>query len=72
MTARHYQYAYAIIDPTQNDMCIGTDDTTNDCSGNPNYIPINPYSENYICKYYNRENGKWYVDAAKTQEWIPN
>lgn len=72
MTERRYQYIYAIIEPSLGDMCVEVRDTTNNCSDYPNYIPINPYNENYICKYYNRENGKWYVDAAKTQEWIPN
>lgn len=70
MATRRYQYAYAVIDPVD-DMCIRVEDTTYDCSGNPNYIPIHPYNEEYIMKYYNRENGKWYLDAQKTQEWIP-
>ena len=69
--AQQYQYAYAVIDPSLGDMCVGVEDTTVDCSSDPNYIPIPEANGDYICKYYNRSNGKWYTDAAFTDEWIP-
>lgn len=69
-TTREYQYCYAIISPEFGDMCVQVDDGTEEVS-NPNYIPIPEYNEEYIMKYYSRDNGKWYTDAAHTQEWIP-
>ena len=72
MTARRYQYAYAVIDPSLNDMCIRVEDTTYDHSDNPNYISIDPYNEEYLCKYYDRATGKWYLNAAHNTEWTPS
>lgn len=68
--ARRYAYSYAVIDPVDN-MCIQvmTRTTGIDTTANPEVIPIPAYNEEYICKYYNRENGKWYEDAVFTIEW---
>ena len=71
-TLRRYQFYYAVIDPALGDMCVQVQDTTDDCSSNPNYIPIPEYNGNYLWKYYDRETGKWYIDAAHTTEWSPN
>ena len=68
--AVQYQYAYAVIDPADN-MCISVLDTTVDYSDDPNYIDIGTYNGEYLFKYYNRSNGKWYIDAEFTTEWIP-
>ncbi|MGN5456821.1 MAG: hypothetical protein ACI4XN_12570 [Candidatus Kurthia intestinigallinarum] len=68
---RRFQFIYALIDPSCDDMCIGVVDTTNDYSANPNYIPIDEYNEEYVCKYYDRETGKWYLEASHITEWIP-
>lgn len=70
--ARRYAYNYAVIDPMDN-MCIQVMTRTSeiDTTENPEVIPIPTYNEEYLFKYYNRENGKWYVDAAFTTEWIP-
>lgn len=68
---RRFQFAYAYIDPSLNDMCTRVVDTTNDYSANPNYILLEEYNEEYICKYYDRETGKWYLEASHTTEWIP-
>lgn len=72
METRRYAYTYAEID-LETGMCIGVVTRTRevDTVANPDYIPIPTYNEEYIMKYYNRENGKWYVDAAFTTEWIP-
>lgn len=69
MATRRYAYYYAVIDPDLGDMCVAVHDTTNDCSSNPNYIPISEPNGNYLFKYYNRSNGKWYTDAEFTTEW---
>lgn len=71
METRRYQYLYAVIEPSMGDMCVEVVDTTVK-STNPNYIEIPEYNENYIMKYYNRSNGKWYTDAGFTNEWTPN
>ena len=68
--AQNYQYLYAVIDPSLGDMCVGVQDTTQETS-DPNFIPI-PYDNGeYLFKYYNRADGKWYYDAEFTNEWIP-
>lgn len=71
MNTRRYQYAYAVIDPNLNDMCIQVESTTYDHSDNPNYIPIQ-YNEEYLCKYYDRETGKWYLESTHETEWNPS
>ncbi len=71
MTARRYQYLYAIIDPLLNDMCVEIQDTTLDCSSDPNYIPI-PAIADYLFKYYDRATGKWYLESTHITEWIPS
>lgn len=68
--AQQYAYYYAVIDPADN-MCISVLDTTVDYSDDPNYIEIPSPDGNYLWKYYNRSNGKWYTDAAFTNEWTP-
>ena len=72
MSERRYQYCYAEIDPSLNDMCVGVEDTTLNCDDDPNYIPISPYNEEYLCKYYDRATGKWYLEAEHVNEWTPD
>lgn len=77
--AVNYAYAYAVIRLTTGE-CFQTKDTT-DYSLRRDYIPIDPYSEEYLMKYYypipesvSSEadfQGKWYTDATHTTEWIP-
>lgn len=67
---RRFQFIYARIDPSDN-MCIEVVDTTNDYSMNPDYIPLTEYNEEYLFKYYNWDNGKFYYDPEYTQEFIP-
>lgn len=62
-------YNYAEIDPTDN-MCIGVHTTSYDASGNPNWVEIPVYDEEYAFKYYNWDNGKFYYDDTYTQEYI--
>ena len=66
---RRYDYYYAIID-LYTGMCRSIQDTTDyvDISEYPEYIPIPEYNRAYLLKYYNRTNGKWYVDSAFTIE----
>ena len=67
--AQQYAYNYAIIDETG--MCVEVQTTTRDCTGYDGYIAIPEYNEEYIMKYYNTADGKWYEDAEFTIEWIP-
>lgn len=74
-----YAYAYAIIDLTTGE-CIQVDDTTNYCLDRQ-YIPIDPYDEEYLFKYYypipesvSSEadfQGSWYYDAEHTRPFNP-
>lgn len=68
-----YAYNYALIDTTDN-MCIEVSTTTGpvDTTAHPEYVEIPYYNENYMFKYYNFDNQKWYTDAAMTNEWNPS
>lgn len=66
----NYAYNFAEIDPTLGNMCIGVYTTTEILDGTlPNRVVIPVYDEEYIMKYYNPENGGWYVDAEYTIPW---
>lgn len=65
-----YAYHYAVIDETTG-MCMGYDDTSVDCSDDPTHVLIDEWQDDYLFKFYNRADGKWYEDAEFTIEWIP-
>ena len=68
--AMTYAYNFAEIDPETN-MCVGVMSTSNPAQGNePNWVEIPVNDEDYICKYYNWDNGKFYYDPEYTQEYI--
>ena len=67
--AQQYAYHYALIDETG--YCYEVRDTTDNCDDEPNFIAIPSYDNSYLEKYYNRADGKWYTDAAFTNEWTP-
>ncbi len=77
--ATNYAYAYALINLTTG-MCFQVQDTTDYCL-NRQYVPIDPYDEDYLFKYYypipetvtsfDDFQGKWYTDAAHITEWTP-
>jgi hypothetical protein len=60
-----YAYYYARI--LENGMCIEVIDDTSYID-EPDHIPIPEYNRAYLLKYYNRADGKWYTDAAFTNE----
>jgi hypothetical protein len=60
------QYNYAILD--ENDCCVGC--MTYSCEVPlPTYVLVPDATNEYYGKYYNREDGLWYLDAARTQLW---
>ena len=67
--AQQFYYNYARIDETG--FCYEVCSSSRDCDGMDGYISIPEYSEDYIEKYYNVNDGKWYEDAEFTTEWIP-
>lgn len=68
--AINYAYNYAYIDPTTN-VCMEVRTTTNSAQGDvEGWIEIPVYDEEYVFKYYNFDNGKFYYDSAYTQEYI--
>lgn len=67
--AQHYAYHYAKIDETG--WCYEVIDTTRNYDGVEGYIAVPTSSDDYLLKYYNVANGKWYYDAAFTNEWTP-
>lgn len=67
--AVNYAYYYAQIDLNTN-MCINVQDTTVDCSGSADMIPLPVLDPEYLFKYYNWDDGKFYYDATYTQEFV--
>ena len=64
--AVNYAYNYAIIE-LDTGWCLEIQSTTREIVGDPAYIPIPVYDEEYIFKYY--INGSWYEDAEGTIPW---
>lgn len=66
---KNYQYSYAVI-MLDSGLCIEVVDCTDyiDHEEYPDYIEIPEYNEDYLLKYYNQTNGKWYEDADFTIE----
>lgn len=64
----NYYYNYAEIDELTN-MCIGVYTMTSEAD-NPTFVPIPVYDEEFITKYYNWDNEKFYYDPEYTQEYI--
>lgn len=67
--AQQFTYNYAVIDDTG--LCMEVCSVSSSRDDNPYFIAIPEYSDEYIFKYYNRETGLWYEDAAFTIEWSP-
>lgn len=77
--ATNYAYYYATIRESDG-LCIGVQDTSNYILDRL-YVPIPEYNGNYGLKYYHPIpdvvesfedfQGKWYTDAAHTNEWNP-
>lgn len=62
-------YNYALIDETG--WCYEVRTTSRNCDGWDGYISIPEYSYAYMDKYYNIADGKWYLEASFSTEWIP-
>lgn len=62
-------YNYAIIDETG--WCYEVCTTSRNCDGMEGYIAISTYNPDYLDKYYNIADGKWYLEESFTTEWIP-
>lgn len=75
---QQYAYKYAVL--RSNGMCTSIEDTS-DYILDPLYVPVETYDAGYLLKYYypipetvtsfDDFQGKWYTDAAHTQEWTP-
>lgn len=73
----NFNYKYAVLDLSLGGMCLEVQDTTNFIL-DPTYVPIEDDSLPYFLKYYypipetvtsfDDFQGKWYLDAAHTQE----
>lgn len=67
--ARRYAYNYAKIDETG--YCYEIYSTSRCYDGEEGYIRIPELLDDYLEKYYNVADGKWYYDAEFTIEWTP-
>lgn len=66
MVEQRLAYNYAIIDETG--WCYEICTTSRNCDGMEGYIPIPRYIDDYVEKYYNVADGKWYHDAEFLNE----
>ncbi len=70
----NYAYNFAEIEDATN-MCIGIVSTSDATQGGPTtggttYVSIPVYDEEFIMKYYNWDDEKFYYDPEYTQEYI--
>lgn len=66
MAEQRLAYNYARIDETG--YCYEVCSTSRNCDGMEGYIRIPEYSYDYMEKYYNVADGKWYNDDTFTDE----
>lgn len=64
--AVQYYYNFAMIDASTG-MCLQVITTSDDYTGEPNWVEIPVYDEEYLFKFY--LNGNWYEDAEGTIPW---
>ena len=69
MAQARITFYYAIIDETG--WCYEVCSTSRNCDGMEGYLSISSHNLDYLDKYYNIENGKWYWEDSFTTEWIP-
>lgn len=69
MAEARITFYYAMIDETG--WCYEVRGTSRNCDGREGYISISSYNLDYIEKYYNVADGKWYWEETFTTEWIP-
>lgn len=62
-------FYYALVDETG--WCYEVCSTSRNCDEYPDHIAISSLNTDYIEKYYNVEDGKWYLEASFTTEWSP-
>lgn len=72
--AINFSYHFAEIDNSTN-MCIGVMNTSDPDIEGPThvgttYVAIPVYDEEYILKYYNWDDEKFYYDPEYTQEYV--
>lgn len=68
----NYAYNYAEIDMSTN-MCVGFQSVSNAISPDElpsNWVLVSVNDPEYICKFYNWDNGKFYYDPEYTQEYV--
>ena len=62
-------YVYALID--ENGLCDEVRGTSKNCNGVNGYIAISQYDSSYINKYYNANDGQWYLEASFATKFTP-
>ena len=63
------EYNYAIIN--DDNCCYEVRNTTLNSDDMPNFITIPSVDNDYLEKYYNVSDEKWYLDDSFNTEWIP-
>ena len=71
--ALNYEYSYAVIDlETGECLHVFSDSEQLDISSNPEIIVIPEYEEEYLYKWYNQSDKKWYNESTFETEYIPS
>ena len=65
MAEARITFYYAIID--ESGWCYEMCSTSRNCDNLEGYLPISGMDIDYLDKYYNVENGLWYLDEGFTQ-----
>lgn len=69
MAEARITFYYARIDETG--WCYGVISTSRNNDGKEGYVPIPSQNDDYLEKYYNVADGKWYLESTFTTEWTP-
>lgn len=61
-------YIYALID--ESNLCYEVCGTSNNHDGANGYVAIVRYDQSYINKYYNANDGQWYLDESFAHKFV--
>ena len=61
-------YTYALID--ESNLCYEVCGTSSNNDNKTGYVVVDRYDSNYINKYYNANDGQWYLDASFAHQWV--
>lgn len=70
MSENRLNYYYAVID-INDGFCYAVTTSIGPYEDDE-HIPIADLNYDYLEKYYNKIDGKWYLEGSFETEWVPN